>query len=51
MNIFRNIISGISDICLVWKNEMKNVVKDEGVLIFFPARSSCISFALFMDIQ
>ena len=35
MNIFRNIISGISDICLVWKNEMKNVVKDEGVLIFF----------------
>ena len=35
MNIFRNIISGIYDICLVWKNEMKNVVKDEGVLIFF----------------
>lgn len=34
-SLFRQIIEGIADACLVWKDEMKNVFRDEGALIFF----------------
>ena len=35
MYIFRNLKEAISDCCFIWWDEMKQVVKDEGVLIFF----------------
>ena len=35
MRLFNYIGRGISDICRIWAEEMKNVVRDEGVLIFF----------------
>lgn len=33
--LFKTIISGIYDACLIWKDEMRQTFKDEGVLIFF----------------
>ena len=33
--LFKTIISGIYDACLIWKDEMRQIFKDEGVLIFF----------------
>lgn len=33
--LFTQIYEGICDACLVWKEEMKNVFRDEGALIFF----------------
>lgn len=35
MSIFRNIHDSLQDICFVWREEMKQVFKDEGVIIFF----------------
>ena len=35
MSIFHNIYKGIEDACYIWYQEMKRIVKDEGVLIFF----------------
>lgn len=35
MSIFHNIYKGIQDACYIWRKEMMQVVKDEGVLIFF----------------
>lgn len=35
MRIIDNIIKGLNDICAVWRDEMKSVLRDEGVLIFF----------------
>ena len=35
MSIFHNIYEAISDACYIWRQEMKQVVHDEGVLIFF----------------
>ena len=35
MNIKETIIRWLSDTCYVWAREMRTVVKDEGVLIFF----------------
>ena len=35
MSIFHSIYKGIQDACYIWKKEMEQVVKDEGVLIFF----------------
>ena len=35
MRIIDNIIKGLNDICAVWRDEMKSVLGDEGVLIFF----------------
>ena len=35
MSIFRNIYKDIEDACFIWWKEMRRVVKDEGVLIFF----------------
>ena len=35
MSIFHNIYQGIADTCFIWCKEMKQVLKDEGVLIFF----------------
>ncbi len=35
MSIFHSIYRGILDACYIWKKEMEQVVKDEGVLIFF----------------
>lgn len=35
MRLFNYIKRGMSDICHVWADEMKNIVHDEGVLIFF----------------
>lgn len=34
-NIFHHISEAIKDMALIWANEMKMTVKDEGVLIFF----------------
>lgn len=34
-SLLRHIYEGIADACLVWKDEMKNVFRDEGALIFF----------------
>ena len=35
MSIFHSIYKGIQDACYIWRKEMTQVVKDEGVLIFF----------------
>ena len=35
MFIFRRVKESVLDACYIWKEEMKLVVKDEGVLIFF----------------
>ena len=35
MSIFRNIGQAISDACYIWAQEMRQVFRDEGVLIFF----------------
>ncbi len=35
MSIFRNIYKGIEDACFIWRKEMTQIFKDEGVLIFF----------------
>ena len=35
MSIFHNIGEAISDACYIWRQEMRQVVRDEGVLIFF----------------
>ena len=35
MSIFRNIGEAVSDTCYIWAQEMKQVFRDEGVLIFF----------------
>ena len=34
MSIFRRIIEGIQDACYIWREELKQVLRDEGVLIF-----------------
>lgn len=35
MKIIKRIDEGLHDICYIWAEEMKNVFRDEGVLIFF----------------
>ena len=35
MSIFRNLYQGMQNACYIWRKEMQQVVKDEGVLIFF----------------
>ena len=35
MSIFRNLQEAIHDCCFIWWDEMKQTVKDEGMLIFF----------------
>ena len=35
MSIFRKAYLGLIDICYIWRHEMKQVFKDEGVIIFF----------------
>ena len=35
MSIFHNAYEALKDACFIWWDEMKQVVKDEGVLIFF----------------
>ena len=35
MSIFRNLQEGVSDICYIWWEEMKQLFRDEGVIIFF----------------
>lgn len=35
MYIFHNIYQGLQDACYIWRKEMVQVMKDEGVLIFF----------------
>lgn len=35
MSIFHNLYNGLQDACYIWRKEMTQVVKDEGVLIFF----------------
>jgi len=35
MSIFRKIASDISDACYIWAQEMRFIIRDEGVLIFF----------------
>ena len=35
MSIFRNLYQGLQDACYIWSKEMRQVAKDEGVLIFF----------------
>ena len=35
MSIFRKLHKDIENACYIWRKEMKQVVKDEGVLIFF----------------
>lgn len=35
MSIFHSIYQGLQDACYIWRKEMTQVVKDEGVLIFF----------------
>ena len=35
MSIFHRFVSGIRDAAYIWRQEMKQAVKDEGVLIFF----------------
>ena len=35
MSIFRNISEAVRDACYIWRQEMRQVVRDEGMLIFF----------------
>ena len=35
MSIFHNIYEGLQNTCYIWRREMQQIVKDEGVLIFF----------------
>ena len=35
MSIFHSIMSGLRDAAYIWRQEMKQAIKDEGVLIFF----------------
>ena len=35
MRFINTIRQGLKDICQIWCDEMRNVVRDEGVLIFF----------------
>lgn len=35
MSIFHNIYEAVQDACYIWREEMKQVFRDEGVLIFF----------------
>ena len=35
MSIFRKIYEDLQHVCYIWRREMKQVVKDEGMLIFF----------------
>ena len=35
MKMLQRINEGLHDMCHIWAEEMKNVVRDEGVLIFF----------------
>ena len=35
MSIFRSIYQGLDAVCYIWYQELKRIVKDEGVLIFF----------------
>lgn len=35
MSIFHNIYEGLQNACYIWRREMHQIVKDEGVLIFF----------------
>jgi len=35
MSIFHNIAEAVSDACFIWRQEMRQVIRDEGVLIFF----------------
>jgi ABC-2 type transport system permease protein len=35
MSIFRNVHEALTDAAFIWREEMRQVVKDEGVLIFF----------------
>lgn len=35
MSIFHSLYKGLQDACYIWRKEMTQVVKDEGVLIFF----------------
>ena len=35
MSIFHNLQEGVSDICYIWWEEMKQLFRDEGVIIFF----------------
>ena len=34
MSIFHKIYDGIKDACFIWREELKQVFRDEGVLIF-----------------
>ena len=34
-SLFDTIVEGLLDVAYIWKREMKNVFKDQGVLIFF----------------
>src|SRR3712207_3088670 len=33
-SFFRKIARGLQDMCYIWAHEMRNVIKDEGALIF-----------------
>ena len=35
MSIFRNAYEALQDSCFIWRQEMQQVVKDEGMIIFF----------------
>ena len=35
MSIFRKIYEDLQHVCYIWRRELKQVAKDEGVLIFF----------------
>lgn len=35
MSIFHSLYKGMQDACYIWRQEMRHIVRDEGVLIFF----------------
>ena len=35
MSIFHNIYQGLQNTCYIWRKELTQVFKDEGVLMFF----------------
>ena len=35
MSIFHNAYEALQDACYIWRQEMRQVIRDEGVLIFF----------------
>lgn len=51
MSIFRKYKEHLTDVLYIWREELKQVIKDEGVLMFPGHCTTGLSIALLVDIQ